>query len=862
MSSSLPSLTEGRDTSPTYERWQYTAGILYPKEDKAAGVTIDRIKVYYAYYHNQNDAFFDNISLIQTPTQLNNIDDDGYLLSSTSGESKTSYEYCPDSHLIQKITSPSGTTHSFIYQDITNNLISETNANLSNTYTYNSSGEVTKKTTQKQNSAIFYEATNDYGSTQNHLLTSYDINGIRTHFTYGSSHLLLSSRIGDENVDHPTQYYDPYVSNGRMYQTYLSGLTSITYGYSNGLVKYLTRKSYDEVGSTNNPNWQRYILAHDNFGNSTYVGVTGKNNASSDYPQSKKLVTYEYESSVNNGRLQQKKYPNGNTVDYSYDLFDRLTTESYTNNSSTNPENKQHKYYYDAEGRIAREESVNSNGAVTESYIYDYDTLGRLIHSKELGPGKSMILRTERQYDTSNRLSKYNWYLKDGATYTQGFTYSTGASGDETLTSITSKFSLAGYSWEPSITFKYTDLQQIRKKTTGHLFYRAFSYKTDSSTQQTGSQVEYMNYRRWVSDSNQTGQLIKGYKFNYDDLGNITEVYKSSESGTLTQLQNYTYDKLGQLTGCVDHQDPNTTRTYCYAYDTAGNITSMTGGTGGTKTLKYEDSMWHDRLTSVKIGSGQEVDIIYETPSSGFISGNPISYYNGQQYSFSWKNGRQLATASVGSTSVTYDYDMAGVRSKKTVGSTEYSYDTINGLVTHQKWGNRDLYFVYDDNNQPYALFYKNSSGTVSRYYYLLNLQGDVVALMNGSYSLVAEYRYDPWGAVKVYDANGTEITDTDRIGVMNPLRYRGYYYDTDTGLYYLQSRYYDPAIGRFINADSYASTGQDFIGNNMFTYCKNNPTNCFDITGCCYYSADGHWCHDAWENLGGQTRSFFHVSI
>ena len=94
-------------------------------------------------------------------------------------------------------------------------------------------------------------------------------------------------------------------------------------------------------------------------------------------------------------------------------------------------------------------------------------------------------------------------------------------------------------------------------------------------------------------------------------------------------------------------------------------------------------------------------------------------------------------------------------------------------------------------------------------------------------------YSYDAYGKLlSVTNAAGTTISDTSNIALINPLRYRGYYYDSETELYYLQSRYYDPATSRFINADSYASTGQDFLGYNMFAYCNNNPVNHRDDGG------------------------------
>ncbi len=87
----------------------------------------------------------------------------------------------------------------------------------------------------------------------------------------------------------------------------------------------------------------------------------------------------------------------------------------------------------------------------------------------------------------------------------------------------------------------------------------------------------------------------------------------------------------------------------------------------------------------------------------------------------------------------------------------------------------------------------------------------------------VTSYEYDPFGNI---------ITATGIMAEANPLRYRGYYYDRETGFYYLNSRYYDPKIGRFINADSYVSTGQGIVGYNMFAYCGNNPVNASDPEG------------------------------
>ena len=118
-------------------------------------------------------------------------------------------------------------------------------------------------------------------------------------------------------------------------------------------------------------------------------------------------------------------------------------------------------------------------------------------------------------------------------------------------------------------------------------------------------------------------------------------------------------------------------------------------------------------------------------------------------------------------------------------------------------------------------------------YYVVCNSRGDVVDLYTGSGIIKAHYTYDSWGnVISITDKNGKEITSSTHIGIVNPIRYRGYYYDAETGYYYLQSRYYNPQVGRFLNADGYISTGQGILGTNMFAYCLNNPINFTDSTG------------------------------
>ena len=126
--------------------------------------------------------------------------------------------------------------------------------------------------------------------------------------------------------------------------------------------------------------------------------------------------------------------------------------------------------------------------------------------------------------------------------------------------------------------------------------------------------------------------------------------------------------------------------------------------------------------------------------------------------------------------------------------------------------------------------------------------------------SLRARYIYDSWGnTLSVQDGNGQEITSAEHIANLNPFRYRGYYFDLETGLYYLQNRYYDPQTCRFVNGDGYVSTGQGFTGNNMFAYCLNSPVQFVDKTGTlvalanaggCYNPSTSNWLNNAWNSV------------
>ena len=283
---------------------------------------------------------------------------------------------------------------------------------------------------------------------------------------------------------------------------------------------------------------------------------------------------------------------------------------------------------------------------------------------------------------------------------------------------------------------------------------------------------------------------------------------------------------MNQLLTAKDYNTAGTlVKEYTYTYDTYGNIRTSSNGTT-THTYTYGDAEWLDLLTAY-----DGVTIAYDS------IGNPTNYYNGTSWTFTWRNGRELNTATSGSTSLSFAYDQNRVRTAKTAGNVTHKYYYAGGKLLRETWTQAGttyvLDFLYDQNGRPYALKYTAGAAAAVTYYYVLNLQGDVIRLVDSTGATVASYDYDPWGKLlSVTDAGGNAITSTTHIANINPLRYRGYYYDSETGFYYLQSRYYDPNIGRFINADSYASTGQGYLGYNMFAYCGNNPVMGYDPEG------------------------------
>ena len=245
------------------------------------------------------------------------------------------------------------------------------------------------------------------------------------------------------------------------------------------------------------------------------------------------------------------------------------------------------------------------------------------------------------------------------------------------------------------------------------------------------------------------------------------------------------------------------------------------------KTYTYADTLgWGDLLTQY---NGQT--ITYDE------IGNPLTYRDGM--TMEWQNGRELLMCEYSSGYSTYKYGYNGLRTSKTILGPNNRITNVKYIYEGDKllqmiYDDYVLTFSYDANGIPVSFHVKNA--TLDKdYYYGTNSRGDIEVIYNADGTLHARYDYDAYGKIlSVTAPDGTNITAPYAIANLNPLRYRSYVYDNETGFYYLQSRYYDPVTCRFINADAYMSTGQGITGNNMFAYCNNNPISYSDPTGHC----------------------------
>ncbi len=764
------------------------------------------IRLYMTYYYDVNNAVFDNACLyLDNFGSSYQYDDDGKLVSVSDGTgygitytyrgpditkiSQTfdgeevdgiTYDY-DDGEAGENGEEDEGNTHNILSETTKNGIVTkyEYTPREGETSTY---GNPTRVTVTSADKTKFSECKMEYTDDYNYLHTVIDSREGTTVYEYNEYNGNLKS-VTDPNGNVTTYDYD-YVTE-----------ELICTGGRASSDSYMTFNYYsyedDQLYSINH-NGFNYIFNYDSFGRTTSTSVAGQT-----------LISHSYNA---DSTINKSTYGNGDSVSYAYDTLDRVTSLSYN-------DVKTYEYDYNREGQVAREKDYDNN-ITTE---YEYDLAQRLT-----GAYSSNGLRANYTYDERNNIKDLA-VTKNGTVLANNtFTYQ-----DDGLINSVSLPLLDN----STLSYAYDNLNRTSEK----LIDLPSEHLTDYSSQiyteyhylsridrvnRTLVQTGLVSGMTVVSAINDNGDEFECDWYNatytYDANGNITTV---NQNGAV--YQTYTYDGLNQL---IRHDDAVAGASYTYSYDDGGNIISKseydysTGDLGEpVETVNYTyDSSWKDKLVSYD-GKAVTYDAI----------GNPLTY---DGYTFSWQKGRQLESISGNGVNLSFKYNSDGLRTKKIspTSTTEYYYS--GDILLAQYDGTDWMKFIYSADGEIVGLRYKDKS-----YYYIKNLQGDVIGILDELADIVCDYHYDAWGQCSISIPAGL-TDDAIELANKNPIRYRGYYYDTETELYYACSRYYHPEWGRFVNPDTVdvvtASLDEALYDKNLFAYCDNNPTVRIDADG------------------------------
>lgn len=272
----------------------------------------------------------------------------------------------------------------------------------------------------------------------------------------------------------------------------------------------------------------------------------------------------------------------------------------------------------------------------------------------------------------------------------------------------------------------------------------------------------------------------------------------------------FQYDERNQL---IRENSQSQNKTIVYAYDQGGNLKSVKEYAYAEGTLPetpaHEEtgtysSTWKDQLLN-----WDGTAMTYDAVGNMLTLGDAV---------YTWTMGRKLASVDNGK-KAQYFYDHTGARVKKVVDGVTTKYHMAGDLLASETCNGKTTWYIYDSGANLVATIIDGKY--YYYYYYVRNIQNDIVALVDESGKTVVNYVYDSWG--KLLSITGS-LKDT--VGIQNPFRYRGYYYDNETGMYYLKNRYYDPGLRRFICSDEMGSLDiQENIDDcKLYSYCDNNP--------------------------------------
>lgn len=472
-----------------------------------------------------------------------------------------------------------------------------------------------------------------------------------------------------------------------------------------------------------------------------------------------------------------------------YDSSGDLTSFDYGNGASINyeydnfyrlkkmaKENDVYNYIYDSNGDLAK---VLSNNDITK-YTYDL--------SKRLSEYKFNNFKVKYKYDSNDNIINTKYNLDNISS--------------EIVNTVNDDDLITKTSFEDKkIDYDYDSLGRLKNRKINDTYET--NYKYLSNGKNTSTLIENLKL-----DNNK-------YSYKYDKLGNITHIYNNEKL-----INKYYYDDYNQLIKEKDYEENILIE---YKYDNVGNI--LYKRTYDLKdysfinqdVYKYNNDEWEAQLTYFNNDL-----ITYDE------IGNPLTI--GNNINLNWVNGRELESYNDGINSITYKYNVDAIRLSKTVNGIETKYYLEDNDIIFEKTGNNILYFMRDGMDDLFGFKYNNDT-----YYYVKNIQNDIIGILDGNCNLVANYKYDSWGKIiSITDSEGNDISNNNsHIANINPFRYRCYYYDKETKLYYLNERYYNPEWRRFINSDSYnGQIGGNILSHNIYAYTLNNPIMNYDENG------------------------------
>lgn len=375
-----------------------------------------------------------------------------------------------------------------------------------------------------------------------------------------------------------------------------------------------------------------------------------------------------------------------------------------------------------------------------------------------------------------------------------------------------------GYEWDKKIKYNGEILEEKYRTDLDTYIYsvgdlESYQNKSEKNISFKGSTILKKQYFSQNDSEKIINEFGKKICYKYNEYGLLYEI---TENGSVKE--NYEYNNLMEL---VREDNKDAGKTYIYEYDGGGNIVAVKSfnysyGIPANELNKYESQenyFYNDKFKDQLIRVRGK-DITYDDV------GNPIRYMN--KYSMKWSFGNKLSEIDneSGKKIAEYKYDMNGRRVCKNTGDsiTKYYYDEDKLIL--QKNDKEAIWFNYDVYGIPIGFKYNGV-----QYIYNTDEQGSITGIYNTAGKKIVEYIYNGWGEI-VNQSGDKEIAQ------INPLRYRGYYYDEESGFYYLNNRYYASSIKRMINMDRYTDTGFGMFSHNMYAYCENTPVNASNYSG------------------------------